>query len=77
MTKCFTQNDLIRYIYQEMDDAEIEELVQALHSDEYLMQKYLDMLETAEQLDHLILEPSDSIIKTIKKRAASSGMERV
>ncbi len=77
MTKCFTQSDLVRYIYQEMDAVESEGLVQALHEDDELMQGYIDMLSTVEQLDQLILEPSENVIRTIKKRAKSSGLEKV
>lgn len=77
MTKYFTQSDLIRYIYQEMDDVEIDGLVQALHQDEDLMQEYLEMLSTLEQLDQLILEPSESVTRAIKKRSKVSGLEKV
>lgn len=77
MTKYFTQSDLIRYIYREMDDVEIEGLVQALHQDDNLMQEYLEMLSTLEQLDQLILEPSESVTRAIKKRSKVSGLEKV
>lgn len=77
MTGCFTQSDLIRYIYQEMDENEIEDLVQALHSNESLMQDYLDMLSTMEHLDYLLLEPSDNVVKRIKKRSKPSGVQKV
>jgi hypothetical protein len=77
MTEYFTQNDLIRYVYQEMDENEIEKLVQALHDDESLMQDYLDMLNTMEHLDYLILEPSDNVVKRIKKKSRPSGVEKV
>ena len=76
MTKYFTQSDLVRYIYQEMDEVEIEGLVQALHEDDELMQVYIDMLSTVEQLDQLILEPSENVIKSIKKNAKFSGLEK-
>jgi ribosomal 50S subunit-associated protein YjgA (DUF615 family) len=77
MTKYFTQSDLIRYIYQEMDDVEIDGLVQALHEDEGLMQEYLEMLSTLEQLDQLILEPSESVTRVIKSTSKASGVEKV
>ncbi|MEX2593012.1 MAG: hypothetical protein WD426_09555 [Anditalea sp.] len=77
MTECFTPSDLIRYVYQEMNEAENERIVQALHKDESLMQEYLDMLSTLEQLDHLILQPSDNVVRAIKKRSKSSGLEKV
>ena len=77
MTKYFTQSDLVRYIYQEMNELEIERLVQALHEDDGLMQEYIDMLNTVGQLNQLILEPSEKVIRSIKKKAKSSGLEKV
>ncbi|HLU89394.1 MAG TPA: hypothetical protein VKZ51_06130 [Cyclobacteriaceae bacterium] len=77
MTEYFTPNDLIRYVYQEMDEVESEMATQALRNDEILMQDYLDMLSTLEQLDHLILQPSDKVVNAIKKRSKSSGLEKV
>lgn len=76
MTEYFTPNDLVRYVYQEMNEIESEKMVQALHMDASLMQEYLDMLSTLEQLDQLILQPSDKVVKAIKKRS-SSGLEKV
>jgi len=77
MTEYFTQNDLIRYIYQEMNVAENARFMQLLHHDESLMQEYLDMQATLEQLDHLILEPSDRVVRMIKNRSRPSGVEKV
>jgi len=60
-----------------MDEDEMEKLVQALHNDESLMQDYLDMLSTMDHLDSLILEPSEKIVRIIKRRSNSSGVEKV
>jgi tetrahydromethanopterin S-methyltransferase subunit H len=77
MTKSFTTNDLIRYIYQEMEEEENDQLVQILQSDQQLMQEYIDLLSTIGKLDLLLTEPSDSIINAIKKKARSKGLEKV
>ncbi|MFD2203695.1 hypothetical protein [Shivajiella indica] len=77
MTKPFTPNDLLRYIYQEMSEGENEKLVQALHEEESLMQEYLEMLSTMEQLDDLILEPSEKVVKSILRKANSTGLEKI
>jgi hypothetical protein len=77
MTKPFTPNDLIRYIYQEMSEGENEKLVQALRVDGSLMQEYLEMLSTIEQLDDLILEPSEKVVKSILRKAHSTGLEKI
>ncbi|TXE14842.1 hypothetical protein [Algoriphagus aquimarinus] len=77
MTKPFTPNDLVRYIYQEMSEVEQELLVQALHSDDSLMQEYIEMLSTIEQMDQIQLQPSEKVVQAIKSRAQSTGLERV
>lgn len=77
MTKPFTPNDLIRYIYQEMSEVEQELLVQALHSDDSLMQEYVEMLSTIELMDQIQLQPSEKVVQAIKSRAQSTGLERV
>jgi len=77
MIKPFTPNDLVRYIYQEMPEVEQELLMQALRSDESLMQEYVEMLSTIEQLDQVRLQPSDKIVTAIKEMAHSKGLQRV
>ncbi|WPR75176.1 hypothetical protein [Algoriphagus sp. NG3] len=77
MTKPFTPNDLIRYIYQEMPEVEQELLVQALHSDDSLMQEYVEMLSTIEQVDQIRLQPSEKVVQAIKRNAKSTGLEKV
>jgi hypothetical protein len=77
MIKPFTPNDLIRYIYQEMNEVEQDLLVQALHSDESLMQEYVEMLSTLDQLEQIQLSPSEKVVKAIKLRAQSTGLQRV
>ena len=77
MIKPFTPNDLVRYIYQEMPEVEQELLMQALQSDDALMQDYLEMLSTKEQLDQVRLQPSEKIVKAIKQMAHSTGLEKV
>lgn len=77
MIKPFTPNDLIRYIYQEMTEVEQDLLVQALQSDESLMQEYLEMLSTLDQLEQIQLSPSEKVVKAIKLRAQSTGLQRV
>ncbi len=77
MIKPFTPNDLIRYIYQEMNEVEQDLLVQALHSDESLMQEYVEMLSTLDQLEQIQLSPSEKVVKAIKLRAQSTGLQKV
>lgn len=77
MTKPFTPNDLVRYIYQEMPEVEQELLMQALHSDPLLMQEYVEMLSAIEQLDQIQLQPSERVVKAIKQKVKSTGLQKV
>ncbi len=77
MIKSFTPNDLVRYIYQEMPEVEQELLMQALQSNDALMQEYVEMLSTIEQLDQVRLQPSEKIVKAIKQMAHSKGLQKV
>lgn len=52
-------------------------MVQALREDGTLMQEYLDLLSTIEQLDELILQPSEKVVKSILKNAKSTGLEKI
>jgi hypothetical protein len=77
MTKSSTQNDLIRYIYQEMTEYENEQFVHTMQKNPVLMQEYIDMLGTIDHLDRLILNPSEKIVRAIKRKAQSKGLEKV
>lgn len=77
MIKSFTPNDLVRYIYQEMPEVEQELLMQALHSDDALMQEYMEMLSTVELLEQFNLQPSEKVVNAIKKMAHSTGLQKV
>ena len=77
MIKSFTPNDLVRYIYQEMPEVEQELLMQALHSDYALMQEYVEMLSTIEQMNQIRLKPSEKVVKAIKSMAQSTGLQKV
>ncbi|WP_137401756.1 hypothetical protein [Echinicola rosea] len=78
MTKYFTPNEqLIRYVYQEMSELESIAFEQLLQQNECLMQEYLDTLDMLGRLNEMVMEPSEKTVKAIKKKARSSGLERV
>ena len=77
MIKSFTPNDLIRYIYREMSEIEQERLMQALHSNDALMQEYIEMLSSVAFLEQVHLQPSEKVVKAIKIMAHSTGLQQV
>ncbi|WP_143959314.1 anti-sigma factor [Litoribacter populi] len=66
MTKSFTPNDLVSYIYQELSETESDQLTQALHADEALMEQYIELRSAIDQLDQVFMEPSEKVVDAIK-----------
>ena len=67
----------MRYFYQEMPEVEQELLMQALQSDDALMQEYVELLSTVEFLEQVRLQPSEKVVNAIKKMAHSTGLQKV
>lgn len=65
MTKTFTQNDLIRFIYRETSEEETREINKALLCDSELQAQYKELNATHKQLSQVKLEPSAASIKNI------------
>lgn len=62
MIKTFTQNDLIRYIYDETSNAESSEIQQALLCDGSLQEEYKSLSGVISMLDELLeTSPSSSV----------------
>ncbi len=65
MTKTFTYDDVIRYLYAETTQNENDQIVEALALDDDLMNFYLDSLEIKEQMNKIVRTPSDRSVQKI------------
>jgi hypothetical protein len=65
MTKTFTQNDLIRYLYRETSATETTEINKALICDSDLQEQFKELTATKSQLDTVRLQPSVASIRNI------------
>jgi len=65
MTKTFTRNDLIRYIYQETTEREKQKIEQELLLDNKLFEEYKNLAEVSMELDRIDLSPSQKTINKI------------
>ncbi len=65
MTKTFTYDDVIRYLYAETTQNENESIAEALALNDDLMNFYLDSLEMKEQMNKIVRTPSDRSIQKI------------
>jgi hypothetical protein len=62
MTRTFTQNDLIRYIYDETSNEESSEIQQALLFNGSLQEEYKSLTRVVSMLDELLeTNPSSSV----------------
>ena len=75
MTKTFTQNDLIRYLYHETSAKETKEINKALICDLELQKQFKDLLATKSQLDSVRLQPASSTIQNILSYARSLAVK--
>ena len=64
MTKTFTQNDLIRYIYDETSNAESTEIQQALFCDGSLQEEYKSLSRVKSLLDELLETTGSSSVQS-------------
>ncbi len=65
MTKTFTQNDLIRFIYRETTEEEAQEISRVLSFDRELQLHYRELLLTKDEIDKAQLEPSQAAVANI------------
>jgi hypothetical protein len=77
MTKTFTPNDVIRYIYQETSEEENQEIEQAFLCDTELLGIYKDYNSIIKQLDAVVKYPSERSTENILKYSRSLNFDSV
>lgn len=65
MTKTFTYDDVVRYLYAETTENENDQIIEALALDDDLMNFYLDSLEIQRQMNRIVRVPSDKSIEKV------------
>ena len=75
MTKTFTYDDVVRYLYDETSPLENVEIVEALASDSNMLAFYLDALELQTQMDRIVRTPparaTDGILRYSRQYPSS------
>lgn len=74
MTKTFTQDDVIRYIYNELSGSELEEIQQAILCDSVLENMYKELNTLKKQLEKSMKKPSDKTIESIMSYSNSLNL---
>lgn len=65
MTKTFTKNDLIRYLYRETSEKEETEINKALICDTELLAVYNELCLMKKGIDNATMEPSPASVLNI------------
>lgn len=71
MTKTFTPDDILRYLYKETSEEENQQLEEALLCDADLLDTYLSMASTMALLDGVNVTPSKRTIDGILEYSQS------
>lgn len=71
MTKTFTPNDILRYLYKETNSVESKHLEQTMlvHTD--MLDRYVQLTDIKEQLDQIHEVPSETTIQAILDYSSS------
>jgi len=76
MKKTFTEDDLIRFIYDEVSQSEKMDIQQAIESDEKLREQFLNTMKVIKEMDGFSMNPSESTVDIIIEHSHhSSPME--
>jgi DNA-binding TFAR19-related protein (PDSD5 family) len=65
MIKIFTQNELLQYVYNELDENVKSQLEAVLLHDQYLAEQCAEILIAKAQLDQLEKGPSEKTVNAI------------
>jgi len=77
MTKTFTHNDLIRYVYKETSANENLAIKRALAFDTALMDQYKELQKLKAQMDGSLKSPSEKTIKNILEYSKAFNLHPV
>ena len=67
MIKTSTNYDIVKYIYDELEEKKIEKFKFKINTDSSAEEEYNNLSEIKYALDEFIQSPSDRVIKKIKK----------
>jgi len=77
MTKIFTHDDLIRYVYEETEPEENRQIKLALNEDMELLEQYHELLWLKKQMDGGMMNPSEKTINTILEYSKAVNLHPV
>lgn len=77
MTKTFTPNDVLRFLYKETSEDEDREIQQAIMIDSNLMDSYQELMEVKNSLDHIEIQAPSQLINKILNYSKSFNLHSI
>ena len=74
MTKTFTQDDVIRYLYQETSERENKEIEKELLCNAELQDIYKQLKGIVKNLDGTLMKPSEKVFENIMNYSKSLNL---
>lgn len=76
MKTTFSDNDILRFLYEEMSEDESKLFLDTLTQDENLWERYEYFQQTSDQVDSLSFEPSDTSLSAIMNIVESESTSK-
>mgnify|MGYP001801762233 CR=1 FL=1 len=77
MKKKFTDEDIIRFLFEEMNPSESELLMEALYQDDSLWKRYETFQCILQDVKNVSFEPSEDSVLTVRKYVADTRSAQV
>jgi len=77
MTKTFTENDLLRFIYNDLSKVKHDEIQSAVFTDGDLQEKLVELRQMKFKLDKVVYKPSQKAIDSILAYSEAYEQESV
>jgi hypothetical protein len=77
MTKTFTRNDVIRYVYNELNTKEKKDIELAMLLDQDLAEEFYELSKAQRGLNRIVKEPSKRVIDNILNYSKSLSLRTV
>lgn len=76
MTETITNEDLVRFIFDETDDQEKELIKNAIQQSVRLKEEFEMLFEAKRSLDNANAKPSDSVVENILEYSKNKNMQK-
>lgn len=75
MQQNFTQEDILLYIYNELEPERVTDLVRAIAENKDLLVFYQETLKTLHDLDAIKMDPTPSIVNILNEESRHNSLE--